>query len=62
MLSTFHTDEVFDKRRRTRRASSGIEIIKKPKIIDDYNIYMGGVDRSDQMVLYYSYSHRLASC
>ena len=59
MLSTFHTDEIIDKRRRTRAAGSGIEVIKKPKMIDEYNTYMGGVDRSDQMVLYYGYSHRL---
>ena len=27
-------------------------------MIDDYNLHMGGVDKSDQLVLYYGYSHR----
>ena len=33
-------------------------MIKKPVMIDEYNKYMGGVDLSDQMILYYGYSHR----
>ena len=27
-------------------------------MIDDYNLHMGGVDKSYQLVLYYGYSHR----
>ena len=61
MLSTFHTDEVVQKSRRSRRASDGTEIVSKPKVVEDYNQYMGGVDRSDQMVLYYGYTHRLVN-
>ena len=29
-------------------------------MIHDYNQNMGGVDRNDQMILYYGYSHRFA--
>ena len=58
MLSTFHNEEVMNKRRRTRRADGGQEDIVKPVVVDDYNTYMGGVDRSDQMVLYYGYTHK----
>ena len=59
MLSTFHTDEMTTKRRRTRRSSTGIEDISKPIAIAEYNQYMGGVDLSDQLVQTYGYSHRL---
>ena len=59
MLSTFHTDEMATKRRRTRRSTTGIEDISKPIAIVEYNQYMGGVDLSDQLVQTYGYSHRL---
>ena len=36
----------------------GTEVIKKPKVVEDYNQYMGGVDKSDQLVLYYGFAHR----
>ena len=58
MLSTFHGDDMIDKRRRTRKADGGVEVIKKPLMVDDYNRHMGGVDRSDQLILYYGYPHR----
>ena len=35
----------------------GTEEIMKHVMIDDYNPNMG-VDRNDQMILYYGYSHR----
>ena len=60
MLSTFHNNETVDKERRSKNATGGLEIVKKPKMVEDYNKYMGGVDRNDQMVPYYSYSHKLA--
>ena len=49
------------KRRKTRRAHTGVEEITKPVMIKDYNQYMGGVDLSDQMLRSYGYSHRLAN-
>ena len=58
MLSTIHDDEMIDKRRRTRLATDGVEVIKKPKIIEEYNKYMGGVDKADQLVTYYGFCHR----
>ena len=58
MLTTTRNDDIIEKRRRTRKADGGIEVIQKPSIIDDYNIHMGGVGRSDQLVTYYGYPHR----
>ncbi len=50
MLSTFHSDSMTDKRRRSRTVPGGIETIKKPHMVEDYNKHMGGVDMSDQFV------------
>jgi len=49
-LSTFHANQMvpFTTRRQ------GVEAITRPKMITDYNKYMGGVDRMDQMLVYYS--------
>ena len=46
MLSTFHDDTFIEKRRRTRLAHGGLEVIQKPRVVEDYNQHMGGVDKS----------------
>ena len=58
MISTIHDDTIIDKRRRTRQATGGVETIKKPKVVDEYNSHMGGVDKADQLITYYGFSHR----
>lgn len=45
MLSTFHDDTFIEKRRRTRHAEEGVEVIQKPKVVEEYNLHMGGVDK-----------------
>jgi len=45
MLSTFHDDTFTEKRRRTRLASDGVEVIQKPSVVEDYNLHMGGIDK-----------------
>ncbi len=58
MLSTLHDDSMESKRRRSRHVPGGQEDISKPKMVEEYNQYMGGVDKSDQLLSYYGYSHR----
>ena len=45
MLSTFHDDTFTEKRHRTSQADDGVEVIQKPKVIEEYNLHMGGVDK-----------------
>ena len=58
MLSTIHDDAMTTKVRRTRRVEGGQEEIKKPVVVEEYNRFMGGVDKSDQLLSYYGFSHR----
>ena len=58
MISTIHDDSMVATSRRSRFAEGGQEVVQKPKCIVEYNRHMGGVDLSDQMVSYYSFSHR----
>ena len=46
MLSTFHGSGMVNKMRRSRAAAGGVEKIQKPAVIEDYNMHMGGVDKS----------------
>ena len=58
MLSTIHDDPWVTKRRRTRLVAGGIEEIEKPTMVEKSNMYMGGVDKGDQLMSYYGFSHR----
>ena len=55
-LSTIHTGEM-STISRSRSVSGGVETIQKPTMIDQYNKFMGGVDKSDQLVTYYGFYH-----
>ena len=57
-MSTFHDDSMVSKQRRTRNAVGSQEVISKPAVVEDYNQNMGGVDKSDQFVLYYGFAYR----
>ena len=58
VLSTIY-DGMTVKRRRTRQSHTGVEEIVKPAVIDAYNSYMGGVDKADQFLVYYSFHNRI---
>ena len=47
MLSTYHGTEMVTKSRRSRTAQGGVEDIQKPLVVEEYNQYMGGVDKSE---------------
>ena len=51
MLSTMHKAGTVDVLRRNRREDN---IIQKPKVINDYNQKMGGVDKNDAVIGDYS--------
>ena len=58
MLSTINVATIIDKQQKNRRVTGGVEVIRKPKVIEEYDMYMGGVDKEDQLVTYYGFSHR----
>ena len=49
-LSTIDDDSMVEIQRRTSACRDRIETIHKPAIIQNYNTYMGGVDKADQLV------------
>ena len=63
LLSTVHSQEVFTKEITVSQAQkgkypSGKRIVHKPMMVQDYNRYMGGVDRADQMCSYHPFPHK----
>ena len=42
----------------SRRRKRGREEVQKPTMIHEYNNKMGGVDKADQLLSYYSFDHR----
>ena len=55
VLSTIHDSSMVSKQRCTRQVAGGVKLVQKPAVIEDYNMYMGGVDKSDQLVTYYGF-------
>ena len=49
MLSTYHDERMVTKSRRSRAAAGGTEEILKPQVVEDYNMNMGGVDKSESV-------------
>ena len=42
MLSTCHSSDMIEKRRRTRAIAGGTEVISKPQMVEEYNQHIGG--------------------
>ena len=40
-----------------RQKVGGVETIQKPTMISQINEFMGGVDKSDQLITYYGFYH-----
>ena len=60
MLSTIHQSGMTVVQRRSRHGQRGVEEIRKPTVVMQYNKFMGGVDQADQMLSYYGFTHRTA--
>ena len=63
LLSTVHNQEVFQKElpvseRQKDKYPTGKRTVYKPMMVQDYNKYMGGVDRTDQMSSYHPFPHK----
>ena len=56
-LSTIHDTSMTTISQRSLAAEGGVERVRKPTMIVEYNTYMGGVDIADQLVIYYGFSH-----
>ena len=55
--SLIFSQPMFEKRRCIKSSDAGVEVVRKPAVIEEYNRHMGGVDRADQLVTYYGYPH-----
>ena len=53
-LSTIHRANVINTRKRDRYGNA----VRKLQLVDDYNKYMGGADRNDEMIGTYSCMRR----
>ena len=63
MFSTFHDDTMVGKSRRSKTAVGGVETIQKPRVVEEYNQFMGGVDKRQCLYLctHSWYTSRLSS-
>ena len=57
VLSTIADDFMVEIQRRTSVCRECIETIQKSAIIHNYNTYMGGVEKADQLVIYHGFPH-----
>ena len=58
MLTNLHDNTTVIKTRRTKDSGNHQEQVTKPLCIDQYNRYMAGVDKSDQLLSYYGFNHK----
>jgi len=58
VLTSIHDDSTVNVQRRSRNVQGGTEEIHKPYAIDQYNKFMGGVDKQDQFLSYYGFTRR----
>ncbi len=58
LLTNIHDNSTIVKRRRSKSGVGGHEETVKPTAIEEYNKYMSGVDKLDQMLSYYNFNRR----
>ena len=56
LLTTTDDSSTVAKRRKASCAGN-VEEVQKPRIVDEYNQYMGGVDKGDQLASYNGFYH-----
>ena len=61
-LSTVHTNAIVTKNVRSGKHAGGFRQVTKPRLAEDYNQYMGGVDTMDQMLGTYTFPHKMTKC
>ena len=47
VLSTIHDDSMLEKKRRTKSWDGGVEVVRKPTVVEEYNSHI-----ADQLITY----------
>ena len=58
MISMVQDDSIIHKGRRKQLANGGWEEVMKPVMTEEYNGHVGGTYKADQLLWYYSFSHK----
>ena len=57
LLTTIHDESMATKQGQKKGAPNGVQVIEKQYGIDEYNKYIGGIDKAGQLVQYYGFNN-----